>query len=309
MRKLFSYRWFFLPVILILTLILVGCSYDSPATQDIVTKSQAAGDVLNSYQFDFNLDMALTVTGNTSADSKVLSASSSGSSALDVQNKNSHLLMNIDAGLPDQGRMQIPLEYYVTGGWMYVRISIPLVGEHWYKMPAAEPQWESQQPVSQLLDFLKNAVTVNQTGTEKVNDMDCFVLSFNPDLKQISAWLTSLAGSLDLPEQSPLPSPAPDIDLSKFIRQLSIQEWIAKDTYLIAQAKINMDISVNAADLQDYLPLFAGAQADLSASETDFSGLTLNLAASMSYHDYNQPVTITLPAAAQNAEEIGGSGK
>ncbi len=81
-----------------------------------------------------------------------------------------------------------------------------------------------------------------------------------------------------------------DIDLSKFVKSLSIQEWVAQDTYLLKKSATSASIAASGTDLGS--TAHAGDNFALDFTET------------LSITGYNQPVTITLPPEAANARDM-----
>jgi hypothetical protein len=302
-------------ILLVLVLAASSCSYANATTADIVSNAQTAGANVKAYQFDVNLSLNLVTSGSTAASNMNIKVTGDGNGALDNAKKDAHVLFNVTADIPVLGNQNIPIEYYLVEGWMYLKLGMPMLGDQWRKVQSQESQWETQDQIAQQLGFLKTAVQIEQAGSENVDNVDCYVLAVKPDLTKISEWLTSLEQSLGTEtQQFSLPAAKPGTDLSKFINQLSIKEWVAKDTYLIAKAEIDMDISMSAADsglLTDTPEPTAGSALSRVAPAflSDANGqMTMSVSASIKYHDYNQPVTITLPPEAQNAKEISKPG-
>ncbi|HEX7475903.1 MAG TPA: DUF6612 family protein [Dehalococcoidales bacterium] len=316
--KILKLKWLSLIVSILLLLVLAAssCTYANTKTADIVSSAQTAGANVQTYQFDVNLSLNLVTSGSTSASNMNINVTGDGTGALDKAQKDAHGLFNVSADIPVLGKQNIPIEYYLAGGWIYMKLGIPMLGDQWNKVQAQEPQWETEDQIAQQLGFLKTAVQIEQEGSENVDNVDCYVLAVKPDLTKISEWLTSLEQSLGSEtQQFSLPAAKPGTDLSKFIKQLTIKEWVAKDTYLIAKAEIGMDISMRAADfgLPTKTPeaTAGGALSRVApAFLSDAKGqMTVNVSASIKYHDYNQPVTVTLPPEAQNAKEMSKPGK
>jgi len=68
-----------------------------------------------------------------------------------------------------------------------------------------------------------------------------------------------------------------------------VKQWIAKDTYFLMKAEIDVDVE-STAEIMDYL----GEEGEMSID------MTLSFLA----HNYNQPVTIELPPEAEEAIEM-----
>ena len=78
--------------------------------------------------------------------------------------------------------------------------------------------------------------------------------------------------------------------VTKLFKDVSIKEWIAKDSYLPAKADLSLTLEISPKDV--------------GATEADFDKMTMSMDGEVKYYDYNKPLSIELPAAAANAPEI-----
>jgi hypothetical protein len=293
-----------LGVMIALALVLSGCSSGDSTTQEIIDQTQAAANNITSYQFDYDMTIGLATQGLGSEDDVSMDLTGSGSGALDVKNKSGYMKLEMKANIPTMGEQTISIDYYVQDGWMYMKAIVPTMDEQWAKQKLEESVWQAQDQIAQHLALLKTAVQVDKVGTESVNGVGCDILAVKPDVKKIvemiNAMEKSIAGSGA--EEFGLPTEAPaGMDMAKFFKQLSIKEWVAKDTHLIAKGVVDIGMEINEADI----PAELTDQAGVTGTATPGAGqIKLDIAATINYHDYNKAVTVTVPPEALNAQEM-----
>jgi hypothetical protein len=81
-------------------------------------------------------------------------------------------------------------------------------------------------------------------------------------------------------------------DLESMVQKMTFKVWVAKDTYFLMKAIVGMTLAMDAETM--------GMAAGEGSANIE---LSLQLVA----HDYNQPISVDLPAEALSAEE-GSSG-
>ena len=121
-------------------------------------------------------------------------------------------------------------------------------------------------------------------GTEDVNGISCYVVQITPD----SEALRNMMSQIDMPAMGDID--INKLDLGDLFKELTIKEWIARDSYLFTRAEQHMVIEIGADDI--------------GAAESDFQKIVENVNVNMRFYDYNEPVTIELPAGALQAQSI-----
>jgi len=120
-------------------------------------------------------------------------------------------------------------------------------------------------------------------GSDKVDGTECYVLAVTPSLEKLWA-MVQMGGAA---EQFP-----PGLDLEQLVTGFSVRQWVAKDTFFTRKASISMTMVLTPESL--------GVPPEQAE---DFDG-TANIAMTFFMHHINQPVTITLPPGAEEAEEV-----
>jgi hypothetical protein len=52
----------------------------------------------------------------------------------------------------------MPVEYYVIGGWMHIRMGTPATGEQWIKIGLPEEIWHAQSKIDQRMNVLEKTI-------------------------------------------------------------------------------------------------------------------------------------------------------
>lgn len=281
-------RIFFLSLVLILSFTLVGCE-EGVIIQDGAGLTQEEIDQIvanaTTAQFDtVNLDidtqMVVEVVGGSEAGEMTMVADGIG--VMDMANKEMQMTMNMAINIPEMGEREMAVEVFFVGEWMYSGIDIPDIGEQWIKVKATQDIWQQQSQIDQQIEFLKTAVEVKSLPGETVNGADCYVFEVIPSIEALGELLsqqTSSMGGMDFSQ----------FNLADLFQEMSVKEWIAKDSYQVMKTEIDMLMQIS--------PEAVGA------TEADFEKMTMDMNMGVRFYDYNQPVSITLPQEALNAQE------
>jgi hypothetical protein len=296
--------WLMLAVIASLAFTLAGCSRDETApaasvvpaasvapastsptltAQDIADNAINAMSKLSSVQF--SLDMQAKISGMTDNQAQEANITAIGEGSGDVAAHKMQANLKTDIETSNQTKMSSPMVYYMVDGWQYVQVSTPFSGTQWMKIKVDPGAYAAGDQYASAMAMMKSAIKVNLKGTEEVEGVSCYVLEVSPDLNLISEWLKSF------PQTAGTQSEAmANIDLSKFVKTLSMKEYINVESYLLKRCEVSASIAVNGADLNS--PEHAG------------ENMALDMVLHLSMNQYNQPVTITLPPEAENARDM-----
>lgn len=263
----------------------VAVSTPTPSAQDIIDHAKSGTAKLTSYQY--NVGMSLKMAGTIKNQTQNYNITASGDGANDVTNQKMQMNLNMDLEYPGGGKITLPMVLYLVDGWQYVKVSIPSAGgTQWLKTKMDPQSFAAKDQTGQALEMLKSAVKVNVIGTEDVDGTSCYVLQVDPDLTVLSEWLKSLQGMTNVTGSQP------NVDISKFVKNLSIKIDITKDNYILKKSDMTATIALNGADLGS------------SAQPSD--NVTMDMSQTVKMTQINQPVTITLPPEAQNAKDVTG---
>ncbi len=163
---------------------------------------------------------------------------------------------------------------------------IPGQGKQWVKMELTEEMWQQQSQIDQQIELLKSATAVNFVGSETVDGTACYVVEITPSMEAL--------GNL-LSQQQTTGIDFSQLNLADLFKEMSVKEWIAKESYRVMKAEVDMLLEMRPADV--------------GATEADFDKMTMDINMGMRLYDYNQPVSITLPPEALNAPEMPSGGQ
>jgi len=260
---------------MVMVLSLAACAKE-PSAQEIVDGVIESLDNIKTYQFDMDVTIDMTGVGEGEAFESTFALGYSG--AVDVENRQMRMEMTNES-IPKTGQPEMlgETEIYFIDGMLYMMPKVPGEEPTWMKEEVSEEWWEESQQMgwgeSQI--ELLEAAQVEVIGSERVGGIDCYVLEVTPDLEQL--W--QLYNHLTYHE-------APDVTeeyLQEIFHSFSVKQWVAKDTYFLTKAEI--DIAT------EFPPEEAGPS-------------TLDIAMVLLSYNYNQPVSIELPPEAEEAVEV-----
>jgi len=259
----------------------VGCKEKLPQEE---IDQIIAGAVAASYDtVSFDMDMPMTIKVVGGSDPGTMTVTMGGTGAIDIVDQAMQMTMDMEMNVPGEGSQDIDAEIYILEGWMYTGVNIPDLGEQWMKMTLTEEMWQQQDQVGQYVELLSTAIEVDYKGTETVNGVECYVFEIEPDMTALADVLSQDTSSLGMMDLSGL-------NLAELYQELSVKEWLAKDSYLLQRIEIEMVMEMRPGDV--------GATAD------DFDKMTIDIEMDMRFYAYGQPFTVELPDEALAAEEV-----
>jgi len=258
----------------------VGCKEKLPQEE---IDQIIAGAVAASYDtVSFDMDSTMTINAEGGSDPGTVNVTMSGTGAIDIIDQAMQMTMDMEMNVPGEGSQDIDAEIYILEGWMYTGVEVPGMGEQWMKMTLTEEMWQQQDQVGQYVELLSTAIEVDYKGTETVNGVECYVFEIEPDMTALADVLSQDTSSLGMMDLSGL-------NLAELYQELSVKEWLAKDSYLLQRIEIEMVMEMRPGDV--------GATAD------DFDKMTMDIEMDMRFYAYDQPFTVELPDEALAAEE------
>ncbi len=252
--------------------------------QQIVTDSLQSVKSVSSYKFSLEMNVALEATGGTEAGKMGAKLTSSGAADNAAQELQMSLNVTVtDNSTDNQGPQSIDM--YVLPDWMYMK-TITGTGETWVKMSLTEQlkKLYNLDMVGQEFIPLQSPEKIEFVGYETLDGSESYVLRVSPNMQNMKTWV----------EQQQMTSGAVNWDqipnLEDIFKELSYTAWIDKDTKLIKKMSMTMLMEFSAAQV--------------GVSESQIKKMNMDADVAMTVNNYNEPVSIVLPEAAQNAMEI-----
>ncbi len=260
-------------LVLVMVLSFTACA-GLPSAQEIVDGVIESFDNIKTYQLD--MDVTFDMAGEDEGEAFEFTQALGYIGAVDVENKQMRLEMTYRSIAETQPEMEQVTEMYLIGNIQY-QMQQTEEGPEWKKYEVPAETWEEFQQIgwgeSQI--ELLEAAQVEVIGSERVGGIDCYVLEVTPDLEQL--W--QLSNHLHFDE-------ARDVTekyLQEVFRSFSVKQWVAKDTYFLMKAEIDI--------AEEFPPDGAGPS-------------TVDIAMVLLSYNYNQPVSIVLPPEAEEAIEV-----
>lgn len=235
---------------------------------------------IKSLKLGVNVDATIEITGGRQSGKITFTETGTGS----VNNTTKEMLMNmgIEMDIPLVGKQSATMDTYLTGGFMYVKASVAGQGQ-WIKMKVDESGWAAQNQFAQEVEFLKSATNITRLADENIGSFDCYVFQIVPDMTALMKWAQS--------QQQSNTTSLKNLNPNMF-KTTSLKMWIDKKSLLPQKENINLTIEMTPANV--------GVPAN---GTSYFDKMTMTMSGEVICSDYNIPVTINLPAAAQNARE------
>ncbi len=274
-------------LVLVTVLTLVGCG----GTETTVSADQVVQDALaaqagaSSYQMMVTLDASAqgTVSGAP------LNATLTGNVDCLIDQANKKMKAQAEADINVTGEQPMTLnagaEVYVVDNYTYMGTSMMGVSQGWTKQALPADFWQSLAS-DNFQTALLTSVEAKYLKETKVNGVSCYELDVTPNVSQLQAMLQGMLEEESLTQGEDVQLP----NLESFITNLSFKVWVAKDTSCVTKIEIVLSVHIT--------PEALGEEAN-----GDVLDITLNM--TMETSNFNQSVSIELPAEAQNATEDG----
>ena len=275
---------------------LTGCSgltYSSTTTkaQTIVDKTLSALTQVKSYQLDTDITNTYKVIDGSTIDTTEWK----GTKLVNVSKQEMEMNMTIPE-IYSGTNFDASLEMYFKDGVEYLKTVATGLSQPnpWTKTQLNNTLWNRETQIPYLTELLKTATQSSSLENEKVNGVDCYVMTITPSVQTIIDFVVSqeqpFGPQLDVMWGGGIPVIRPDAYQSG-----SIKLWIVMDTYLPLKVEINADFQGNVGG------------GSIPTSSTPYTPTTNPVDSSfqgqLDFSNYNQPVSIQVPQEALNAEE------
>jgi hypothetical protein len=258
---------------------MVGCTDKEMTPEELeqmVMDIVVANSEVQTVKFDITTNTAMVMVGGPNPGEATMAGAGTG--AIDSTNRAMQMMINMDIDVPGEAAKSMPLESYLVNGWMHIKVSTEETGAEWVKMQLPDDMWDSQSQLSQQIEMLQTAEEVNFLGSAEVNGTDCYLVEIVPGAEV----LRQLLSEFQMPDIEGVD--AAKLNLGELIKELAIKQWIAKDGYLIMQSETHVIMEISPEDV--------------GADVEEFQQITADQSAVMLFYDFNEPVSIELPAEA-----------
>ena len=302
-----------LVVIVAIAAVMMLSSYAGAVDPDEIMELMPKNSTeVKTYKYDMNMTINVLTGNETNVTEETIKINGCGER--DYVNESLWMAMNINLNTSETDTIlsmlrTIEMEQYLINNIMYVKVDlgIPFMPAQWIKMkqPVVNETYNetynesylSSQDQLELLIELWNCSNVTLLDDEVVDGTDCSVLKLELDLKKLLEFLmnqTTMA--VDIPgfdnqdiinnsQETEIGNVSDEMGKAIDMMNMSMTGWIAKDTYSVMKAEATLDMTTTNPDTEE---------------ET-----TIAIVFNQRYYDYNVPVTIKLPAEAEDAIDLG----
>lgn len=251
-----------------------------PSAQEIVDGVVESLYMVKTYQMD--MDMTMEMAGEAKGETFGTTTAMDFSGVFDVENRQMWVDATMNVAVPGESEVDMGMEMYLIGDMLYMMMDVPEMGPMWVKSETPQGYWEPMSQVEAQVELL-NTAQVEVVGSESVRGLDCYVLQVTPDMKQLwkMAMQQAQATGGEVPEVM-------EELIEEMFRSFSVKQWITKETYFLTKAEIDMAMELTPESMG--IPGEEGV-------------ITMDIAISLLAYNYNQPVSIVLPAEAEGAIE------
>jgi len=281
-------------VALVAVVMFAGCvEEERMSTAEIKEMVLATAENIDTYKFDMNATQNMLISNETNETE--MTTLNTGNGVVDNLNKKMKLEMTITMKMPEKTEMpetmEMKMDMYFINNTMYTKMDmgIPEMPAQWTKMEMPEGYeelWESRNQVDQQMELLKVS-EMELLEDEKVNDVDCYALKLTPDIEKYWDIMMKQEGMSELMQNL---QQNVSFDIGEMIKEMSIEQWIAKDTKFLMNTEMQIKMVMSSEDL------------NIPETKEKFT-MTMDQRTDMAFYDYNEPVTIELPKEAESAVE------
>lgn len=277
--------------------LLAGCKgggkseFTQEELKDILSESSVAASNAESLTFEMNLAMDIEMKGGPDAGTGRVEMNMDG--AFDEPGEEMKTVMDMSLDAPgDEEDMDISFEIYMSGGYLYIKANIPDMPAGWIKVPAESGMMDSagmdaldsRAMMEELLPMLDSAADLEFLRYENFDGGECYVIGFVLDWETLFETMNQMQPGTEFGfDQGDFLSSMEDV-----FDELSFNTWI--DTGSKQMKKLEFILS-SEIDAEDF-------------GEPSGESVKLDITMIMTMSDYNEPVEITVPPEAENAELI-----
>jgi hypothetical protein len=274
-----------LPLLILAVLLIIAISLSAfgcagLTDQQIVSKVIETANSVKSVKLGINLSDNMEVAAGSQSEN--MSVKETGTASVNNVTKEMVMKATMDMDVPNTGKQTMTMDEYLSGGYIYMKANLTGM-DQWTKMKVAESQWTSENQLAQQVEFLKSAISISRLNDETVIGVDCYVFQITPDMAALIKWVQS---------QSQSTTALKNLNSNMF-KISTLKMWMDKKSLLPQKENIVVTMEVTAADIGGSMTTTPG-----------FDKMTMTMNGDITYSDYNTPVTIELPVAAQNAVEM-----
>jgi len=252
-------------------IIFQGCMKAITSEQIRVNLVEVSKNV-ESYSYEMEMYMETDIAGE---DSEIAQTKAYGE--IDVAGKRMMVAIDMDETISGEAQTKSTktLMYVIDNMAYSYSQSVKGKGK-WIKFEVPKDTLGNENRLKKLMDLLLRS-KIKKLGDEKVENIDCYLVSVEPDPKNFWAVI------MEQEEEHPLLELL-DLDYADIIKDVDMKVWIAKKTFLSAKCHMEMKAVIERTIMKQPFRM------------------TINVRTVCRYHDFNKLTAIELPEEAKGAE-------
>lgn len=247
----------------------------SLSAEQVLENTLAAQENVDSFRLD------ATITIDVQSPEAETAISAEANCAVDLADREMEAIADMDIQMTGFS-LSAEMQAYVVDNYTYAMTSI-LGQTQWTKQALPAETWQNIENSRYQIEGLLDSVEAEIVKQERLNGVDCYVLELTPDLGELQQALMEQPGIGDAFTEMP--------DLESMVQNISFRVWVAKDTYFLMKADIDMTLVMDTANMG--MPVGEGPA-------------TIQLSLQVIASDYNEPISVELPPEAESATEGSG---
>jgi hypothetical protein len=256
--------------------------------QDILAVSREYNDHVETYKSLLISSVSTNITGGSNPWQRSLNISEYGAknATKDQAQTTLNLSMIMQIMGQDAEEQSVDYDMYLKDRWLYVNMTSVSMGSYWVKVIRSS-ELENRLNVNVAEKHLRplySPSSIEYLGTEKVNEIDCYVLSISPNKDALADWLDEQDTGYQNLDWHRVVN-----DASTF-HEFKLNCYLARDSYFVMRISMNMMIE------------FAPDQAGVDSLSFDL--MQINFTLDMILYDFNVPYTLILPDETFSAKEV-----
>ena len=275
--------------IALLVLAVAGCGTHTVGNSATVDADQLVRNMLrissdiNTYGLQSHGD--LNLKGHADSGSLDMSIQTDTIGVYDVQNREGRSALLLNATMPENMGSDVHADVlvFLTRGTVYIGANVPQMSRQWLKTKMNDKLWLGQDQLAATMT-LSDPGSARLAGSQNVEGQDCYLVYSDPDPAATWMVITRLPGlSSVLDDMS--------VKVPEAVKAISFKTWIATDTLYPLRSELTVRLNLTPGNTS------------APGMATDLQG-ELNVSVQATFSNYNEPLSIDLPAETSVALEI-----
>jgi len=262
-----------------------ACGEQLPTAEELMDRVYEAMKDIDTYKGQMDITVQVYLEAEEFNDEMPFALDVTAEANISYDKDEEEMEVNIDVDIAsgdEDMTMKMGIAMYLVDEMIYIMLDAPMAPAEWIKSSIPGDYLGDMDFFEMQLDLLEVA-DVEILRKERKENIECYLIQITPDIGQIFESMMDIA-------QVPVEEiPGQELEqITDIFQDFSVMVWIEKETYFVRYVTLEMSAEATPEMMDVY-------------DEEGF--MSINATMTMKAYDYNQPVEITLPAEAEEAEE------